>query len=54
MWKLDDMGVDAVFEYIKTLVDCDIILVTNRKMSLRARREFNIIKKKFPKVEIKA
>ena len=52
--ELDDMGVDAVFEYIKTLVDCDIILVTHRKMGITASREFNIIKKKFSEIEIKA
>jgi DNA double-strand break repair rad50 ATPase len=52
--ELDDMGVDAVFEYIKTLIDCDIILVTHRKMGITASREFNIIKKKFSEIEIKA
>ena len=51
--ELDDMGVDAVFEYIKTLIDCDIILVTHRKMGITASREFNIIKKKFSEIEIK-
>lgn len=52
--ELDDMGVDAVFEYIKTLVDCDIILVTHRKMGITASREFNIIKKKFSEIELKS
>ena len=52
--ELDDMGVDAVFEYIKTLVDCDIILVTHRKMGITASREFDIIKKKFSEIELKS
>nr|WP_314542076.1 hypothetical protein [uncultured Campylobacter sp.] len=43
--ELDDMGVDAVFEYIKTLVDFDIILVAHRKMDITVSREFNIVKK---------